>query len=84
MDGEQPRLEAPGAVHRDDLDQRIAWQDAVIQTIEGRLAAASGPRARFSVTALHTELALEQELAAARDVRGGLIYDRRFAKAASA
>ena len=66
-----------------DLDQQIAAQDARIQTLAERLVGASGPRQQFSFTALHNELAIEQDLAAARDARGSLLYDRRFVNASS-
>ena len=64
-----------------DDNREIARQDATIQAIEVRLAEASGPRSRFSFTALRNELAIEQELAAARDDRGALLYDLQFARA---
>ena len=61
-----------------DLDQQIAWQDETIQTLERRLAAVSGSLHRFSFSELRKELAIETELAAAREQRGTLLYDRDF------
>ena len=76
-----PKAEIPA--RSGDLDQQIAAQDARIQTLAERLVGASSPRQQFSFTALHNELALEQDLAAARDERGSLLYDRSFVKASS-
>ena len=81
MDEEQPSSvahQARVATRVEDLDRQIAQQDVMIQTIERRLAVAAGPRDRFSFGARQHELALETELAAARDVRGALRYDRNF------
>ena len=81
MDEEQPSSvahQARVATRVEDLDRQIAEQDVMIQTIERRLAVAAGPRDRFSFGARQHELALETELAAARDARGGLCYDRNF------
>ena len=81
MAGEQAAWVAPATR---DFDQQIAQQDATIHAIEQRLVVASEPRPRFTLSALHNELAIEQELATARDERGALLYDRDFAKAAKA
>ena len=61
-----------------DLDLQIAQQDATIQTLERRLTAVSGSLHPFSFSELRTELAMETELAAAREERGTLLYDRSF------
>jgi hypothetical protein len=66
------------ATRVEDLDRQIGRQDVIIQTIEQRLAVVPGPRDRFSFGARQKELAIEMELAAARDARGALLYDRNF------
>jgi peptidoglycan hydrolase CwlO-like protein len=81
MNEEQPSSvahQARVATRVEDLDRQIAQQNVMIQTIEQRLAVAAGPWDRFSFGARQKELALETELAAARDARGGLCYDRNF------
>ena len=57
---------------------------ALSQSDERRLLVAARPRRHLSFTALHNELSIEQELAAAREERGALLYDRQFAKAVKA
>jgi hypothetical protein len=85
MDAEHPVMAAQAArsaMGRGDLDEQIAQQDATIHVIERRLVVASAPRSRLSLSALHNELSITQELAAARDERGAMLYDRQFATAA--
>ena len=64
-----------------DLNQQIVRQDAAIHAIEQRQAVAAGAQDLFSWEALAHELSIEQELAAAQDARGTLLYDRAFVNA---
>ena len=81
MNEEQPSSPAQvaqSATHGGDLDHQIDAQDATIRTLERQLA--EGPRSRLTFRELRNDLAIEAELATAREKRGALIYDRDFAK----
>ncbi len=84
MNQEHPRSAAEAArtaALTRDLEQQIAVQDAVIQTLERRLLGRANPRSSFSFARLDEDLSMETELSAAREKRGTLLYDRDFVKA---
>jgi hypothetical protein len=64
---------------RGELDGQIAQQAATIQRLVDRLSGPLDSQRTFSLVEFSDTMGLEADLAAARERRGQLIYDRMFA-----